>query len=420
MFTSCRVAFVLLLFQGTSVLAQEITVQFRPEKEEYQVGEPVFLVLDLVNAGSQTIRVSDGVCWTSAQFDIPDAPAPRGVSLYGCAGTGTAGSCLSGARDLRPRQHLNRRFLVEGSSRVDSAGIYSVHIDHTTNIYEPDAFALTDSRKTVSNVDVVVREGTREHLAEAYRPLVQQARSPDPAVRQLALAAIAQNPPVFLEPLLLEAADDPNDTRAVIPGLARLDTRAAKDKLAGLAWPKNPGSLTQPAIQALAELGDRSYCPVMLYLAQQNAGYSRMIALRGVGYLCGEKAIPLTLRYCIVPISHCDMSWRMRSETHRHGMRCRCCLTFWPIGMRMCAARRWTRWPLLRIAARNRGLRAWKRRRKHAGPGWHGGAATEGERRFTGRRIARRISSASDRRRCSSIDYIPTSWAPGNRYTKRV
>jgi len=191
---------------------------------------------------------------------------------------------------------LNRRFLVEGSSRVDAAGIYSVHIDHTTNIYEPDAFAITDSRKTESNVDVVVREGTREHLAEAYRPLVQQARSPDPAVRQLALVAITQNPPVFLEPLLLEAADDPNETRAVIPGLARLGTRAAKDKLAGLAWPKNPGSLTQPAIQALAELGDRSYCPVMLDLAQQNAGYSRMIALRGVGYLCGEKAIPLTLR----------------------------------------------------------------------------------------------------------------------------
>ena len=59
----------------------------------------------------------------------------------------------------------------------------------------------------------MVREGTREHLAEAYRPLVQQARSPDPTVRQLALAAIAQNPPVFLEPLLLEAADDPNEIR---------------------------------------------------------------------------------------------------------------------------------------------------------------------------------------------------------------
>jgi len=81
MFTSFRVAFVLLLFQGTSVLAEEITVQFRPEKEEYHVGEPVFLVLDLVNAGSQTIRVSDGVCWTSAQFDIPDAPR-RGASVY--------------------------------------------------------------------------------------------------------------------------------------------------------------------------------------------------------------------------------------------------------------------------------------------------------------------------------------------------
>src|SRR5260221_201858 len=79
MFTSCPLAFLLLLFQGASVLAQEITVRFRPEKEEYQVGEPVFLVLDLVNAGSQTVRVSDGVCWTSVQFDIPDVPATRGV-----------------------------------------------------------------------------------------------------------------------------------------------------------------------------------------------------------------------------------------------------------------------------------------------------------------------------------------------------
>ena len=278
------------------MLAQELTVRFRSEKEDYQVGEPVFLLLDVVNASSQSVRVSDGVCWTSVQFDAPDGSAPRAVSLYGCAGTGTAGSCLSGARDLRPGQHLNRRFLVEGASRVDSAGIYSVHVEHTTNIYAPDGFAMLESRKTASDVDVVVREGTRERLAQAYQPLVQQARSPDPAVRQLALAAITQNPPPFLESLLLEVANDPHDAGAVIPGLARLGTRAAKDKLAELAGPKNPESLTQPAIQALAELGDRAYCPVMLDFAERSPGYSRMIALRGAGYLCGEKTIPLAIR----------------------------------------------------------------------------------------------------------------------------
>jgi len=295
MFTSCQIAFGLLLLQGTSMLAQELTVRFRPEKEEYQVGEPVFLSLDVVNGGSQSVRISDGVCWTSVQFVVPDGSASRGVSLYGCAGTGTAGSCLSGARDLRPGQQLNRRFLVEGSSRVASAGIYSAHVEHTTNIYAPDSFAMLESRKTVSDVDVVVREGTVERLLEAYRPLVQQARSPDPAARQFALAAITQNPPAFLEPLLLEVAEDPHDAGAVIPGLARLGTRAAKDKLAELARPKNPEALTQPAIQALAEQGDRAYCPVMLDLAQQSAGYSKMIALRGAGYLCGEKAIPLAV-----------------------------------------------------------------------------------------------------------------------------
>jgi hypothetical protein len=296
MFTSCQIAFGLLLLQGASMLAQELTVRFRSEKEDYQVGEPVFLLLDVVNAGLQSVRVSDGVCWTSVQLDLPGASAPWGVSLYGCAGTGTAGSCLSGARDLRPGEHLKRRFLVERASRIDSARIYSVHVEHTTNIYAPDGFAMLESRQTVTDVDVVVREGTRERLAEAYQPLVQQARSSDPAVRQLALAAITQNPPAFLESLLLELADDPRDAGAVIPGLARLGTRATKDKLAELAGPKNPESLTQPAIQALAELGDRAYCPVMLDFAERSPGYSRMIALRGAGYLCGEKTIPLVVR----------------------------------------------------------------------------------------------------------------------------
>ena len=293
---SRQIVFGLLLLQGTLMLAQELTVRLRPEKEEYEVGEPVFLVLDVVNAGSQTVRISDGVCWTSVQFVVPDGSASRSVSLYGCAGTGTAGSCLSGARDLRPGQQLNRRFLVEGSSRVESAGIYSAHVEHTTNIYAPDSFVTLGSQKTVSDIDVVVREGTEEHLVEAYRPLVLQVRSPDPAVRQLALTAITQNPPAFLEPLLLGVADDPHEAGAVIPGLARLGTRAAKDKLAELARPKNPESLTQPAIQALAERGDRAYCPVMLDLAQRSAGYSKMIALRGAGYLCGEKAILLAVR----------------------------------------------------------------------------------------------------------------------------
>src|SRR5262245_8146533 len=112
MFTSCQIAFGLLLLQGAPTLAQELTVRFRSEKEDYQVGKPVFLLLDVVNAGSQSVRVSDGVCWTSVHLDLPDESATLGVSR---AGTGAAGSCLSGARDLRPGEHLKRRFLVEGA-----------------------------------------------------------------------------------------------------------------------------------------------------------------------------------------------------------------------------------------------------------------------------------------------------------------
>lgn len=98
------------------------------------IGEPVFLVLDLVNAGLQAVRVDDSACWTSIQFDVPNASEPQGVSLYGCALQGSAGSCGSGLRDLRPGEHLNRRFLVGRSSRVDAPGIYWAHVEHTANM----------------------------------------------------------------------------------------------------------------------------------------------------------------------------------------------------------------------------------------------------------------------------------------------
>ena len=178
---------------------------------------------------------------------------------------------------------------------MDAPGIYWAHVEHTANIYTLDGSAIVGSPKAVSDVEVVMRDGTDESLAEAYRPLVQQLHSQDFALKEAALAAITQNPPAFLESVLLGLADDSRTARAVIPGLKQLGTRAAKDKLAELAGPKNPESLTQPAIEALAELGDGAYCLVMLGLAERSPGYSRMIALRGAGYLCHEKAIPFVV-----------------------------------------------------------------------------------------------------------------------------
>lgn len=88
-------------------------------------------------------------------------------------------------------------------------------------------------------------------------------------------------------------ANDPHRVAASVPGLKRLATPRAKAKLAELSGPGNPEYVRQPAIEALGELGDPSYCSLMLGIARHSHAYSRFIALRAGGYLCVAGIIQL-------------------------------------------------------------------------------------------------------------------------------
>jgi HEAT repeat protein len=153
---------------------------------------------------------------------------------------------------------------------------------------------------------------TGKGALSTWRSCWGQRRKP---VKEAALAAITQNPPAFLESVVLELADDSRMARAVIPGLKKLGTRAAKDKLAELAASKNLDA-SQPAIEGLAELGDSTYCPVMLGLVERSPGYSRF-ALRGTSYLCHERAIPLVVRFLNSPDQslRCELAYAL-GNTH--------------------------------------------------------------------------------------------------------
>jgi HEAT repeat protein len=104
---------------------------------------------------------------------------------------------------------------------------------------------------------------------------------------------VVDNPPSFLENVILELADDPQTTTYSISGLERLATPRAEAKLAELSAAGNPEYIRQMGITALGGLGDPAYCSLMLDIAQESREYSRFIALRAAGYLCGERAMPL-------------------------------------------------------------------------------------------------------------------------------
>jgi HEAT repeat protein len=139
---------------------------------------------------------------------------------------------------------------------------------------------------------ISLEPGTSSELEAAYDPFLRVLRSPDSAVKDLAIEAVTQNPPPFLEPVILRLADDPRTAAASVAGLERLASRSAKAKLADLADGKFAEWVRERAIEALGELGDPVYCQLMLDLAREKTPL-RQPALLAAGRLCGPRALPL-------------------------------------------------------------------------------------------------------------------------------
>ncbi len=86
----------------------QVRGQLYPEKRTYLVGEPVFVVLDLTNLGSQPAWISMSCAWLDTRFEAPTAAKPhRGVSLFGCAGGGKP-EVAAGASRRYPRANTSR------------------------------------------------------------------------------------------------------------------------------------------------------------------------------------------------------------------------------------------------------------------------------------------------------------------------
>jgi hypothetical protein len=209
-------------------------------------------------------------------------------------GGGIAGSCPGSAKEIRPGEHYTRRYLLGGPFRLDAPGVYPIRAWHKVDIFAGEtSYRIIASQEVVSEFELTFIEGSEQELASMYAPILRDLKSPDSETSWLARSAVVDNPPPFLENVILALADDPPTTRYSIPGLERLATPRARAKLAKLSTADNPEYIRQMAITALGGLGDATYCSLMLAISQESREYSGFIALRAAGYLCGERAMTL-------------------------------------------------------------------------------------------------------------------------------
>jgi HEAT repeats len=318
------VLMIVMVQAGQACWAQQIIGRIHPEKPTYLVGEPVFVVLDLANAGSKPIWIAETCAWLDTQFEAPTAPKSRPeVSLFGCGVGGTAGSCAGSAQQILPGGHYKRRYLLDGSFRLEAPGVYPIRVRHKIDTYAGETdYRVIASQDLVSEFQLSLVEQDDKQLASAYAPVLGDLDSQDAFASSLAIKAVVQHPPRFLEEMILSLADHPKTAAASVSGLERLATPRAKAKLAELSAAGSPEGIRQKAISALAALGDSAYCPSMLNIAQESSQYSRFIALRAAGHLCGVKALPLlkSLLPAADPVSRFEVAYALGNSHSREAV----------------------------------------------------------------------------------------------------
>jgi PBS lyase HEAT-like repeat len=291
---SNRIIAVIVLIAGSCTVGvgQELAARYYSEKAANPLGEAVFLLVELTNISSRTVEFDDGFC---PQWFKPVVPIPqRGMDkLYGCTGGGTFGSCLGSFVDLKPGEKVLRRHLLPDGLEPETPGDFDYTVERKITFYSRDGSHKVVSQQDVNETFTIrVVQSNRSQLEVDYAPLVADLQSREPEQRTLAASAITRHPQEFLEPVILRLSLDAQTMSASITGLKKLGTVRAKQRLAELTASTYEEDVRQPATTALAELGDISYCDLMLQLMNLRQGYTSEIAAKGAGFLCGQKAIP--------------------------------------------------------------------------------------------------------------------------------
>jgi HEAT repeat protein len=304
------IAFLLVLASVPAASAQDITAWFYPEKQEYVVGEPIVIVLEVKNATSHEVEMEDSSCDgdRSNHFQVTNAPILHDASLFGCVPPGSDFyDCLIGAEQVPARGILRKRYLLNGPDEtqfdIASAGTYHIKTSKEARIDGKGGFGDLVADVHVENeFDILIREPADGELQSLSAPYEKDLNSRAFETQELAAHALTQNPPEFLEPVILSMADSRDDALrfAAIDGLKKLATPAARAKLIELASDSSSvqeEGVAQQAIEALGEIANPDDCSSILRIASHAKGYTGAEAFIAAGWICRVGAIPTLVNF---------------------------------------------------------------------------------------------------------------------------
>lgn len=276
--------------------------RFYLSRKTYSAGEPVYLVFEVENKGSQPVKIMTADPLSFCGNYKLEVSGAKSRESFGCYG-GVGGSCASSEVLLRPGGKHFDRILLNRSYDLRQPGSYSLHVTHELPYGPADGdLAMLTPASTHETFDaqleIVLKPSQDNELNPEFQKYLQDLQSSDPQRRIEAGQVIANLAPPFLEKTILQMLDSPQLRYFAVRGLHNLGTPAAHQALVSFVKDSPPiqsAGEYQDAIRYIGEIGDRNDLAVLLEVAHANPpdSYNRDVAMESAGKVGGDGAVPL-------------------------------------------------------------------------------------------------------------------------------
>ncbi len=220
----------------SAISSAQVSGKFYLEKQNYALGEPIFVYFEARNDSTQAKRLysadPNGDCTAFSVKVSSDKPP----STFSC---GRGISCLSSDIELMPGEKHTERILLNYRHEITANSYWAMvsRPSQTRGPWRP----VKDMPEVSATLYFHVDKSSTPSKAD-FQPWVNQLISPDPIKRFEAARVLASVAPRSWEDLLLEFADNP-EFRTLVPlALHRLNTTRSKAALAALADGSSSGT----------------------------------------------------------------------------------------------------------------------------------------------------------------------------------
>jgi len=302
---------VLLLVLLAKGLCQ-VGVEVRTNKPAYLVGEPVFVIVEVRNIGSEAV----GYSYCDGQLDlaVENAEKKHPPRLWGCGiGIGGGGACgIDHPPMLAPNESISFQYLLKDYSL--GAGNYVLRAKGKAGVrwkyyFSPATGALPSPPPQHKESDhvpgaafdvslpITLASGSEEELQRGYAPYVNDAESPGTGAAEMRRAreAIAEMAPEFLEKTIAGFATGPTPTPSLaVKGLGQIDRAESRADLIKLYDRSTDLNLRNQIVEALANLAKpdelRFFVELLPGRSTEIDDQIRQWAALGLGHIGGDLA----------------------------------------------------------------------------------------------------------------------------------